>query len=107
MTAWLAEAGLSECAGIAADVPTCKDLERGFTMFLIFLVAAGVTFILWISLGIAGSASVFDSELSGGPVYMWVTLCWGLPVLGPVLWWTVGRRRARVRRPPPGVETTV
>lgn len=99
MTTLLAEAGLSECAGIAADTTACRDFDHVLNMTL--LAGAGILLLLMVHLFLAISAggAVRRAGMSDRRTQLWGAVCWLLPLLGPVLWWTVGHRRAGARRP--------
>lgn len=68
------------------------------TLFFCFIIALAIgQFVVFI----VALAQILGREMPTDAKALWIAVCWFLPVIGPILWWTIGAKQyGKARRGP-------
>jgi Na+-driven multidrug efflux pump len=62
------------------------------TLFFCFIIALAIG---QFAVFIVALAQILGREMPTEAKALWIAVCWFLPVIGPILWWTIGAKQYR------------
>lgn len=67
-------------AGVAGvfGVFMCMAIAMALAQFVVFIIVL---------------VQILQREMETDAKVLWIAVCWFLPVLGPILWWTIGSKQ--------------
>lgn len=66
-----------------------------FCFIIVLIIAQFVIFIIAL-------AQILARQMPTDAKALWIAVCWFLPLIGPILWWTIGAKQyARMSARPP------